>query len=137
MSTPTIFRIDFLESLYVDDGAVRLFPLEDLSPKISHPFLDGFFGHLLHEQLAEPWQDVLREVRFHGRQRAWLALGPRPMEALAPHHTLFQRLNRFRMLSASEMRLRVHACAVDDLRSLASGFRLRQSALANGRAYRP
>jgi hypothetical protein len=58
------------------------------------------------------------------------------MEALAPRHTLFQRLNRFRMLSAREMRLRVDPGFVDDLRALACGFRFRQSALANGQAYR-
>jgi hypothetical protein len=40
------------------------------------------------------------------------------------------------MLSAREMRLRVDPGSVDDLRALACGFRLRQSALANGRAYR-
>jgi hypothetical protein len=44
------------------------------------------------------------------------------MEALAPRHTLFQRLNRFWMLSAREMRLRVDPGSVNDLRALARGF---------------
>ena len=58
------------------------------------------------------------------------------MEALAPRDTLFQRLHRFRMLSAREMRLRVDPGFVDDLRALAGGFCFCQPAFANGRADR-
>jgi hypothetical protein len=54
------------------------------------------------------------------------------MEALAPRHPLFHRLNRFRMLGAREMRLRIDSGSVDDLRAPACGFRFRQSALTNG-----